>query len=106
LAPFASTNALRDFIAVQLRQADVEQHHFGKEALSRDDGRFTIFVPSVPTPFAGAVYVLGPERVHMIDVPFTQAIKTITQWGSGSRELVAAMPKKISTFKPQSRVTG
>ena len=24
-----------------------------------DDGRFTIFVPSVPTPFAGAVYVLG-----------------------------------------------
>ena len=71
-----------------------------------DDGRFTIFVPSVPTPFAGAVYVLGPERVHIIDVPFTQAIKTITQWGSGSRELVAAMPKKVSTFKPQSRVTG
>ena len=51
-----------------------------------EDGRFTIFVPSVPTPFAGAVYVLGPERVHMIDVPFTQAIKTITQWGSGSRD--------------------
>ena len=70
------------------------------------DGRFTIFVPSVPTPFAGAVYVLGPERVHIIDVPFTQAIKTITQWGSGSRELVAAMQKRVPTFKPQSRVTG
>ena len=25
-----------------------------------DDGRFTIFVPSVPTPLAGAVYVLSP----------------------------------------------
>ena len=25
-----------------------------------DDGRFTVFVPSVPTPFAGAVYVLAP----------------------------------------------
>ncbi len=71
-----------------------------------EDGRFTIFVPSVPTPFAGAVYVLGPERVHMLDVPFTQAIKTITQWGSGSRDLVAAMQKKLPTFKPQSRVTG
>jgi uncharacterized membrane protein len=71
-----------------------------------DDGRFTIFVPSVPTPFAGAVYVLGPERVHIVDVPFTQAIKTISQWGSGSRELVAAMQKKAPTFKPQSRVTG
>src|SRR4030095_9180298 len=24
-----------------------------------DDGRFTVFVPSVPTPFAGAVYILS-----------------------------------------------
>ena len=58
-----------------------------------DDGRFTIFVPSVPTPFAGAVYVLSPERVHVLDVPFTQAVRTISQWGSGSRHLVAAMKK-------------
>jgi uncharacterized membrane protein len=58
-----------------------------------DDGRFTIFVPSVPTPFAGAVYVLSPERVHVLDVPFTQAVRTISQWGSGARNLVAAMKK-------------
>jgi uncharacterized membrane protein len=48
-------------------------------------------VPSVPTPLAGAVYILDRERVHVLDVPFTQAIKTISQWGSGSRDLVAAM---------------
>ena len=58
-----------------------------------DDGRFTVFVPSVPTPLAGAVYILRPERVHIIDVPFTQAIKSISHWGSGSRDLVAAMRK-------------
>jgi len=58
-----------------------------------DDGRFTIFVPSVPTPFAGAVYVLSAERVHTLDIPFTQALKSISRWGSGSRELVAAMQK-------------
>ena len=56
-----------------------------------DDGRFTVFVPSVPTPLAGAVYVLSPERVHVLDVPFTQAIRTISRWGSGSKDLVAAM---------------
>ena len=56
-----------------------------------DDGRFTVFVPSVPTPLAGAVYILNRERVHIVDVPFTQAIKAISQWGSGSRKLVAAM---------------
>src|SRR4030095_1870826 len=52
-----------------------------------DDGRFTVFVPSVPTPLAGAVYVLSRERVHVLDVPFTQAIRTISQWGSGSSKL-------------------
>ena len=58
-----------------------------------DDGRFTVFVPSVPTPFAGAVYVLGRERVHVLDAPFTQAISSISRWGSGSKDLVAAMRK-------------
>ena len=56
-----------------------------------EDGRFTVFVPSVPTPFAGAVYVLDRARVHPLDVPFTQAIKVVSKWGSGSKELVAAM---------------
>jgi uncharacterized membrane protein len=56
-----------------------------------DDGRCTVFVPSVPTPFAGAVYVLSRERVHILDVPFTQAISTISRWGAGSAALVAAL---------------
>ena len=56
-----------------------------------DDGRFTVFVPSVPTPLAGAVYILARERVHLLDIPFTQAISTISRWGSGSKELVASM---------------
>jgi uncharacterized membrane protein len=56
-----------------------------------DDGRFTVFVPSVPTPLAGAVYILRPERVHILEIPFTQAISSISRWGAGSKELVAAM---------------
>lgn len=59
-----------------------------------DDGRFTVFVPSVPTPLAGAIYVLSAARVHPVDVPFTQAIKVMTRWGSGSKELVAAMQER------------
>jgi uncharacterized membrane protein len=56
-----------------------------------DDGRLTVFVPSVPTPLAGAVYVLRRERVHILDIPFTQAIRSVSRWGSGSKDLVAAM---------------
>jgi uncharacterized membrane protein len=56
-----------------------------------DDGRFTVFVPSVPTPLVGAVYILSADRVHPLNVPFPQAIKAVTRWGSGSKDLVAAM---------------
>jgi uncharacterized membrane protein len=58
-----------------------------------EDGRYTIFVPSIPTPFAGAVYVLDGTRVHPVDVPFTEALKVVSRWGSGAKELVAAMER-------------
>ena len=59
-----------------------------------EDGRVTVFVPSVPTPLAGAVYILNRERVHALDVPFTQAVSTISRWGAGSSDLVAAMQSR------------
>ena len=52
-----------------------------------DDGRYTVLVPSVPTPAAGALFILPRERVHPIDVPFTQAVKVISKWGAGAGEL-------------------
>ena len=61
------------------------------------DGRYTIFVPSVPTPFAGAVYVLAAERVHLLDVPFTVAIKSISRWGAGCRDMVGTLSPSRET---------
>ena len=58
-----------------------------------EDRRFTVFVPLIPTPLAGAVSVLSRDRVHLLDVPFTQAIQIVSRWGSGAKELVAAMHK-------------
>ena len=59
-----------------------------------DDGRFTVFVPSSPTPLAGAIYILSPERVHPLNVSFAQALKVVTRWGSGSKALVEAMQER------------
>jgi uncharacterized membrane protein len=56
-----------------------------------DDTRLTVFVPSIPTPLAGAVYVLTKDRVHPVDVSFTQAVSSVSRWGSGVKELVRAM---------------
>lgn len=62
-----------------------------------EDGRFTVFVPSVPTPLAGTIYILIPERVHPLNIPLTTALKAISAWGTGSKDLVAAMEgEKIS----------
>src|SRR5262245_55267316 len=57
------------------------------------DGRFTVFVPSAPTPLSGSIYILTPERVHPVDIPFTHAVRALSRWGSGSKELVDAMEK-------------
>ncbi len=59
-----------------------------------DDGRRAVFVPSSPTPLAGAIYILNSERVHPLNVPFTQAVKAVTRWGLGSKALVEAMQER------------
>src|SRR5436190_724787 len=43
-----------------------------------------VLVPSVPTPAAGALFILPRERVHPIDIPFTQAVTVISKWGVGA----------------------
>jgi len=58
------------------------------------DGRYTIFVPSVPTPLAGAVFIYPRERVHPVNIPFSKALKVVTHWGEGAKELVAAMDQE------------
>jgi uncharacterized membrane protein len=58
-----------------------------------DDGRLTVFVPAVPTPTVGAVYILTPDRVHRLDVPITTLVSCVTRWGAGTKALIEAMPK-------------
>jgi uncharacterized membrane protein len=72
------------------------------------DGRYTVFVPSVPTPLAGTVYVLTPDRVHPVNVPFTRALRTVSRWGAGTKELVAAAEdaqKKIVPAQTRPRTS-
>ena len=65
-----------------------------------DNGSYTVFVPSVPTPFAGAIYVLTPDRVHELDVPVAQAARAISQWGIGTKTLIDNM-KARDAVKPR-----
>ena len=50
------------------------------------DGKYTVFVPSVPTPAAGTVYILERSRVHLVDVPSRRRCQVISKWGAGSEK--------------------
>lgn len=62
-----------------------------------EDGRYTVFVPSIPTPFAGAVYILDRNRVHPLEIPFTDALRVVSRWGSGAKDLVIAEERDIKS---------
>jgi uncharacterized membrane protein len=65
------------------------------------DGQFTVFVSSSPTPMAGAIYILRPERVHPVDVPLRKAMLCVTKWGGGAAEMRAAMrPRDMKETQP------
>ena len=66
-----------------------------------EDGSYTVLVPSVPTPMAGALYILPRNRVHPVDVSFTTALKVFSKWGTGAGEFVPAM-RPVSVV-PQDR---
>ena len=59
----------------------VEQH---------SGNRSTVFIPSVPTPMAGAVYIIDNNRVHPLDLPAVSVMQCISKWGGGSDKLLAA----------------
>ena len=51
-------------------------------------GVVTVFVPSAPTPLAGAILYLPEEKVKRLDVPVKSAVTTIMQLGVGSGRLL------------------
>jgi uncharacterized membrane protein len=67
-----------------------------------EDGQYTVFVPSTPTPAAGTVYVIEGARVHLLDVPFLEAIKSVSRFGAGSAKLMKSLrqPVRISWREP------
>lgn len=56
-----------------------------------NDGHCTVFVPAVPTPTSGSIYIFPREMVHLVDVPFAKALRCMTKLGAGSGDLLQAM---------------
>ena len=61
---------------------------------NHEDGQITVFTPSVPTPMAGAIFIMPSDRVHPIDVPVATMMKCISKWGEGTSELLASLKSR------------
>lgn len=73
--------------------AEVEDGSFAPAFLieRHADERCTVFIPSAPTPMAGAILIMPGERVHLIHVPVGSVLGCVSKWGIGAGELLAAM---------------
>ena len=77
------------------------QHH--------ENGFYTVFVPTVPTPTVGNIYLVPGDKVFIIDVPFLHMVQFITKWGQSSPALLEAIeqikPAKNNSALPSSEAT-
>jgi len=67
-------------VAIEVLAFIVEEH---------DNGDYTVFVPTAPTPTIGTIYFLKREKVRKLDVPMAAGVDCIMQWGVGSKSLLA-----------------
>lgn len=56
-----------------------------------DNGFYTAFVPTVPTPTAGSIYLVPEDKVFIVDVPLLDMVKYITRWGDASPALLESI---------------
>ncbi|MGK7946102.1 MAG: DUF502 domain-containing protein [Microcystaceae cyanobacterium] len=61
----------------------------------------TVFVPTVPTPTVGNLYVVPDHRIFPVDVPLLDMVKFISKWGETSPQLGQSI-KQLSTDSSNS----
>jgi uncharacterized membrane protein len=69
-------------------------------------GSFTVLVPSVPTPMAGALYILPPERVHHGRCAVHIGAQGVLEMGRRCRRVVRAMQPTVSPIPKQQLSLG
>ena len=79
-SPFSSTALVQLFGNETMVSAFVTDEH--------EDGRYTVFVPTGPNPTSGNIYHLPADKVHKVDAPVDEMMRSIISCGAGSSSLV------------------
>jgi len=84
-SPFSSTALVQIFGNETMVSAFVTDEH--------EDGSFTVFVPTGPNPTSGNIYHLPADKVHQVDAPVDEMMRSIISCGAGSSSLVKRLKK-------------
>lgn len=68
-----------------------------------ENGYYTIFMPAVPTPTVGNIYIIPEDRVFPVNVPLLDMVKFISHWGEASPQLLEAI-QDIHNLKSSSEL--
>ena len=55
------------------------------------DGWVAVFMPSAPTPMSGNVAYVSRDRIRILDLPMSDAIRIVKQLGTGSAAALQAV---------------
>lgn len=84
-SPFSAVALVQPFSSGTMMTAFVTDEH--------PDGSYTVFIPTAPNPTSGNIYHLPNEKVHMVDVPVDEALRTILSCGIGSTNMIVKAGK-------------
>ena len=85
----------------ELRAVEVNLHSTDTAVLgwlmeTLEDGRKVVFIPSAPAVTLGAIHIVPPERVTLLDSSVASVAHVVSQWGVGAGEVFAKGGKKSS----------
>jgi uncharacterized membrane protein len=62
-----------------------------------EGGHVAVFVPGAPNPQSGSVYFMTEDRIQLVDIPSTAALKCLKRYGMGSSALLG---NRLSSAHP------
>jgi len=65
---------------------------FGFVMEEHESGQATVYVPTTPVLTVGTIYLVDRQRITLLDAGATEVVDCISQWGMGSKKIIAGTP--------------
>ena len=87
---FSGSEASYPPALIELQESGVAAFGFVME--EHENGQVTVYVPTAPVLTVGAIYLVARDRITLLDAAATEVVDCISQWGMGSKKIVAGTP--------------